>query len=181
MRTHTAFLTAAFALSLAACAASPVPDPIREAAPNQVTVAEAQAQPEQFKGAVVRWGGSILSTENREDETWITVLARPLGNNGRPNEEAAPWGRFIAVLSGFHEPAVYKEDRELTVRGTLTDSVTRAVGEFPYRYPVLRASTHYLWPPRQPARAPYYYDPFWYDPWYGPYPFYPRYYGHPYW
>lgn len=180
MKGRTALLLL-IALALTGCA-STVPEPIRETAPGDVQVSEVQAEPDQFRGAEVRWGGTILATDNREDETWITVLARPLESDGRPRAGAAPLGRFIAVLPGFEEPAVFERDRELTVRGILRETVTRKVGEYPYHYPVVRAGAQYLWPRPEPRR--YYYDP-WYDPWYGPYPyrspFYDPYWMSPYW
>ena len=48
----------------------------------------------------------------------------------------------------------------------MAESITRAVGDFPYRYPVVDVDTYYLWAKPLPATYPYYYDPFWYDPWY---------------
>lgn len=173
------FPVAIAAIMLVGCATT-VPEAIREvpAGPSPV---EVRGDPEQFTGSRVRWGGTITNVRNREAETWIEVVARPLEDNGRPEEGDVSFGRFLARLKGFSDPAIYSEGREITVVGTLAEPVTQQIGEYPYRYPVVDVASHHLWPvqPRAPA---YYYDPYWYDPWYDPwYPFSPwPYYRHPY-
>jgi len=72
----------------------------------------------------------------------------------------------IARIPGFLDPVIYEKQREMTVTGALAEPITRTVGDFPYRYPVVDVDTYYLWAKPLPATYPYYYDPFWYDPWY---------------
>ncbi|MGE5241866.1 MAG: Slp family lipoprotein [Bacteroidota bacterium] len=152
--------------------ASVVPETIRTAAPGNVQIAQVRAQPLQYRDATVRWGGNIVSTRNERDHTVLEIIARNLDNDGRPLEEDNSLGRFLVKAQGFLDPAVYKPEREVTVRGRVEGVVERAIGEFRYSYPVIRADEIYLWKPRPPPTPPYsypypyYYDPFWHDPWY---------------
>jgi outer membrane lipoprotein len=136
-----------------------------------LTVRDVQARP--TIGDRVRWGGEIVAARPRQDETCLEVLSRPLDRRARPIRGDQTLGRFVACASGFYDPTIYAPGRELTVTGTLADATTRKVGDYEYRFPVVKADLTYLWPPR-PERV-LYYDP-WPDPFWGPY------WGHyPYW
>lgn len=160
-------LGAVTAVLLGACA-SVVPETIRTAAPGNVQIAEVRAQPAQYNDAMIRWGGNIISTRNERDHTVLDIVARDLDSDGRPLAEDKSLGRFLVKVHGFLDPAVYKAEREVTVRGRIEGVVEQAIGEYRYTYPVVRADDIYLWKPRLPIdpHYPYYYDPFWYDPWY---------------
>lgn len=166
------FAMIAAALLLAACASN-VPEGIRKAPQGGVGPAEARADAERLQGVPVRWGGVIAAVENRRQETWLEVVARPLAGDGSPKSGDAPnLGRFLARVPQFLDPAVYSDGREITVRGTFVGTETRPIGDYPYRYPVVQVQQHHLWPVA-PEPAAYPYDPFWYDPWY-PYPWWHR-------
>lgn len=156
------------AVLLGGCA-SVVPEAIRSAAPGNVQVAQVREQPRQYRGTVVRWGGNIVKTSNERDDTVIEVVARDLDGDGRPLEDDRSLGRFLVKVHGFLDPAIYKPERELTVRGRIEGVAEQSIGEYRYAYPVVRADDVYLWKPRPPAAAypryPYR-DPFFYDPWY---------------
>ena len=155
--------------ALVGCAGT-IPEPIRN--PGTTTalgVSEVQADPNRHIGVRVRWGGTIIAVTNRERSTQIEVLARALDRGGAPRSGSSADGRFIAEVAGFLDPAEYPKDRELTVVGIITGVETRAVGDYPYVYPVVQADARYLWPEPQPA--PVYPGPWfgpWYDPWWGP-------------
>lgn len=165
------------AVLLGGCATT-VPEPIRTAPPAEVHVEEVRTAPQTFLGTTVRWGGHIVAVRNLRDTTLIEIVARRLDQEGRPLEEDRSSGRFLAKVAGFLDPAIYAAGRELTVRGQIEGVIEQPIGEFPYTYPLVRAERVHLWPPRPvrvPAR-PYYYDPFWYDPWYPwGWPYYPYY------
>lgn len=164
---------------LAGCASS-VPPTIRTAPPGSPELAQARADVERFIGAQVRWGGTIAAVENRSSETWIQVVGRELGSNGRPRESDRSAGRFIARSQGFLDPEIYAKGRLLTVFGTVTGQMTRNIGDYSYQLPVVRVESLHLWEPL-PRYRPYYYDPFWYyEPWY-PYPHSHSWRYHPYW
>ena len=183
MHVHIASIAAA--VILGGCA-SVVPEAIRTAAPGNVQIAQVREQPAQFRDAVVRWGGNIVSTRNERDHTILEIIGRELDDEGRPREEDRSLGRFLAKVQGFLDPAIYKPEREVTVRGSAEGIVEQSIGDFRYSYPLVRADNVYLWAPRPPrtpySHYPYYYDnPFFYDPWYPwgppyyrPWPYLPR-------
>jgi outer membrane lipoprotein len=159
---------------LQGCATSRVPEAIREAPQPSPSVSAVQQQPDVHLGQRVRWGGKILAVHNARTTTEIEILAAPLGSDGKPQEGESGLGRFIVELAGFKDPAEFPEERRLTVVGALTGVVTRNVGDYPYRYPVVAGDVWYLWPNPPPDRyASRFYDP-WYRPWYGPW-YGPRY------
>lgn len=167
-------------LLLSGCA-SQIPPLIREAPSDNPPLELVHANAADYRGRSLRWGGTIIETENREKTTWLSVLARPLYKDGEPRYTDDSAGRFIAIVPEFLDPKVYAADRLVTVSGTLLRTETRKVGEFPYTYPVVAAEAWYLWP--METELPYGYpNPWWYDPWYygpGYYdPWYP--YGYPY-
>lgn len=175
-----------WAALLSGCA-SHIPQPLREpGAP--VTVSQAQRDPAMSIGQRVRWGGRILEVDNLPARTEIIVLARPLTSAGEPRADAEPSGRFIAVVSGFVDPAEYPDQRLLTVVGPITEVVVRDVGEYPYHYPVVAATSLHLWPEAAQTvyEYPVLYGAGWwgwgpvygppYDPFFGP--FYRPWYGY---
>ena len=163
-------VSAVAAVVLAGCA-SVVPEAIRTAAPGNVQIAQVREQPQQFRDTVVRWGGNIVGTRNERDHTVLEIVGRDLDDEGRPRKEDRSLGRFLAKVQGFLDPAIYKPEREVTVRGRIEGIVEQAIGEFRYTYPLVQADDAYLWKPRPPPMPyphhPYYYDdPFFYNPWY---------------
>jgi outer membrane lipoprotein len=167
-------------LLMAACSSS-IPVEIRQTLVNAPGVALVRGQPDSYLSQQVRWGGMILETENKQNSSWLTIIAFPLSDRGEPQTSARSPGRFIARVDEFLEPLVYGRDRLITVKGSFSKTEMLMVGEYPYLYPVIDVEHYYLWPVKQ---VPHYvdYPPYWrYDPWYYPgYPWrYPyRYPGH---
>ncbi|MFU8818550.1 MAG: Slp family lipoprotein [Desulfurivibrio sp.] len=154
--------------------ASVVPDPIRQAPAQNLTTTEVRANPGRYQGVEVRWGGVVAGIENLADHTLIQVVSRPLSGGGRPRDSDAGYGRFLARVPGFVDPAILAPGRELTVRGRVAGIESRPVGDYHYPYILVDVEAHYLWPLPEPDYDPYFYDPWWYDPWYPHrYPFYP--------
>ncbi len=164
-------LLIAICVTVSGCATTP--DPIRDTADGP-TISQVREAPEAFVGERVRWGGTIAAVENGPEDTRVYLVARELYPSGRPRSSDTSAGRFIAVLSGFHDPVILAAGRELTAVGLLQGAVNATVGEFEYLYPVVKAQAHRLWP-RRAARSPYYPYPYYpyhfYDPWY-PHPYY---------
>jgi outer membrane lipoprotein len=165
-------------LLLVGCTTPPI-DAINRAPPGDPSLVEVRAQIEESIGKRVRWGGSIVATENRTQDTQIVIVTRPLDDYGRPQATGESLGRFIARVQGFLDPAVYDRNREITIAGVVDGSVTRSVGDYQYVYVLVRAEAVKLWEPqvvrRYYDRDPFY-DPFWpgrVNPWFSPYPFYP--------
>lgn len=159
-------------LLLAGC--SSIPEPIRKAPPSNPSLVEVRSAPERFQGEEVRWGGTIAGVENLEEQTVLEVVARDLDSSGQPRRRDASAGRFLAMVDGFIDPAIYAVDREITVVGAITGSQRRKLGSMNYLYPEVHVEHHYLWPVREPECWDC--DPFYRDPWYPygyPYPYYP--------
>lgn len=160
--------------TLAACSSN-IPLEISQEVPAAPSFSQIQKQPNAYPQQPLRWGGTILKTENKHNESWVSIIAFPLNSNGRPLESDQSPGRFIAVFDQYLEPLVYSQDREITVHGTLIGTETIKVGEYPYVYPLLKVDSYYLWDPRpeiNEVNPPYYW------PYYPPYynlRYYPRY------
>ena len=175
MRTTSCLLAAV--MLLAGCASYPdLPDAIRNPPPGDApTPSQVSAEPDTYQGLQVRWGGTLLEVRNQSQESWLEVLAYPLERSGRPETSEAATGRFFARVQGFVDPAVFSRGREVSVAGTLGEAVGQKIGGHEYRYPVVDASAHYLWPRREVRRDPYWhsYPYYWRDPFF--------YYGRPLW
>ena len=138
-----------------------------------LTFTEIQKDPQRYLGKVVLWGGVIVETENRKDETLFKVMRTELDYEKRPVNRDRSTGRFIVRAAGFLDPAIYREGREITVAGEVAGKEVLPIGGIMYTYPVISAKEIRLW--EKGVGAPYGYSPwFW-----GPYPY--GYYGYPYW
>ena len=140
---------------LAACA---TPAPLKGAfspiTPQQASATDAT-------GAMVRWGGRIVSVEPQAQRTCFEMISLRLQDSGRPsssNDQAG--GRFIACRAGFYDPALFEKNREVTFTGVVEGYETRKIGEYDYRFPKVDASVVYLWPERDNVRVVR--DPFMY-------------------
>ena len=140
-------------------------------------LAEAQASPDQYRSQKVRWGGIILETDNQASRTRLTILSKPLYDDGEPKNVSGSDGRFIAVFPAFLEPHVYVKNRKITVVGRLQGNEVVQIGDYPYSHPLVEVEAHYLWPV-EVERTYDDWPPWWYDPWYHPFyhPYYPYHY-----
>jgi outer membrane lipoprotein len=164
-------------ISLTGCA-SDIPPEIKTAPQNSPTVSMARADSGRFVGDLVRWGGVIAKVENRQNQTWIEIVARELDSSGRPRDGDFSPGRFIAVLPGFLDPAVYAKARAITVSGILEGSINQLIGQHSYSYLKVLADSHVLWKPIPRNNSYNYGYPYsgsymWYRP--GPYRHYHHY------
>ncbi|MGH9895355.1 MAG: Slp family lipoprotein [bacterium] len=132
-------------LSLGACQGT-VPIEIRESAPGSPNLSEAREKVRAFDGVRVRWGGTIVSVKNRENDTLIEILGKALGSDGEPVAADDTLGRFMVRVEGFLDPAIYRPNRDVTVYGRLEKPTERTVGERPYTFPVVQSQTLHLWP-----------------------------------
>ena len=169
MKPFTGILLA-LGLLLTACATTP--SAVREAPPGDLQLREARDDVSAHTGMPVRWGGVIVSVENKDNETWIEVLELKLSRAGKPKRYSRSGGRFFVRVKGFLDPTVYAKGQEITVVGILEGDAERSIGKQSYSFPVVNADEHYLGHPDRRYR---------YDPPYNHYGYYPRYrYGHGY-
>lgn len=157
MSRRVMFLSVAGALALGGCAT--IPQPLQG---NYPPVSLEAARSGSAASAQVRWGGEIIETQPREQQTCFFVLAEPLDSQARPRADGDSTGRFVACKDGFYDPEVFRKGRELTVTGTLAGTIQHKIGEFDYTYPKVEANTVYLWP-RRPMYVQRPYEPW--GPW----------------
>lgn len=131
-------------LILSACSGSMQSRPIM--GDRSISPLEAAQEIPQDKSVVVEWGGVIVETHNKESSTEVQVIAYPLKDNGRPDLDAPPTGRFIAVSPGYLETADYTKERTITLSGTLLGLRQGKVGEADYSFPLLNPNEMQLWP-----------------------------------
>lgn len=167
----------AVAALLGGCASVP-PAELGKAPADVPSQAAVQGSPADYVGKTVRWGGEILGISNARGYTDVEIYGRPLFDDAEPRPDGGDGVRFIARVQRFLDPVEYKAGKRLTVQGRLQAAVTRPVGEFEYRYPLVAVDAMHLWPvyesPAVPAwyRDPYY-DPWWpWGPW-GPHRYWP--------
>lgn len=160
---YAAFLLTA--LLVYGCAA-PFSEGLKKQVDETVSISRVMADPKTHQGALVMWGGIILSTLPREKTTVIEIIERPLDSQKRPKETDTTHGRFLASYNGFLDPAVYCQGREITVVGKISGSESAMIGDYNYTYPVVAMEERYLWPvPSEPVYPAYpaypYYNPWW--------------------
>ena len=96
--------------------------------------------------ATLEWGGVIVEPENLTDSTELQVIAYPLQNNGRPDLDENPVGRFIAIAPGYLETAEYHRGRQITLSGQVIGIRQGSVGEADYLFPLIEPAEIQLWP-----------------------------------
>jgi len=153
--------------TLVACSAKPV---LPVAEPNP-PVASVQQDVSAHQNMPITWGGIILETNNAEKQSEILIITKRLTSSTRPIEGDQTLGRFIARVDGFLDPAIYAQDREISIHGIIIGKDIRKVDSYDYTYPIVQVSQHHLWPVRVEYNDGYY-DNYWYAPYYHPYPYY---------
>ena len=105
-------------------------------------------------GARVRWGGVLVRTEPQQARTCFEVLSLRLDPSGRPVRDTDDaHGRFVACRSGFYDPALFAEGREVSFIGRIDGVEVRSIGEYDARLPRIEADTVLLWPRRHPVEV----------------------------
>ena len=154
-----------------------VPASLQSNEVNMVSLQTAKKDPALAKGKNARWGGLITQVVNNENNTWVEILALELNSSARPIEQRNNnMGRFIAEFPEFLDPAVYEENRLITVVGLVDEPLDGKIGDYNYTYPRVIVQAHHLWSKtsRRPMPAPgiwhrHYLWPYWYGFEYGPY------------
>ncbi len=109
-----------------------------------IAVSEIQAGTSEL-GQPVRWGGTVVNVQNKQDITVIEVVSRPLLASGRPARNDKTQGRFLAEVSGFLDPEILVEGRDITLTGVVKQLQDGTVGEANYSYPVLSVFKYHFW------------------------------------
>ncbi len=160
---------------VAACAPAISPQ-LRQQVDRGLSFAQLTADPDSYRGKMVLLGGVIVQTVPKPGVTEIEILQKPLDYWDEPVDGDRSGGRFLVQAEGFHDPAIYRADRKITVVGEVAGSEVRKLEALDYRYPVIQAKAVKLWPrpfPSPPPGYPGYYRwdwPYYWGPWwFGPY------------
>jgi outer membrane lipoprotein len=162
------FIMGCLAMALSAC--SVMSSQMRAQVDTPKSYQDLVQNPATSVGLNVILGGYVVSVTNQDDKTTLMLLQAPLGFQDQPGQRDKSKGRLIVEYPGFLDPAVYAEDRKVTVGGRILGGGSRGGGDTPFPYLRIAATELHLWP--QPKT----YEP--YDPWWY-YPPYYRYYGYP--
>jgi outer membrane lipoprotein len=150
--------------------------PVKEGdGPRDLSYRDLIEQADRYIDQTVVVGGYVLSVENQRDRTLVLALQAPLGVAQEPKARDLSEGRLILLYDGFLDPEVFTKNRKFTVGGKIIGSsaTEKEAESFPYLR--LKVEEIHLWP-KEPILRP---DPYWYDPWWRPYPWY--WYPYPYW
>jgi outer membrane lipoprotein len=147
-----------------------ISETVRQQAQPSVSFAELRTNPEALKGRTVILGGEILQTTNLRDGTRIEVLQRPLSESETPKLTDTSGGRFMAFCKEYLDPAVYAQQRRITVAGQVLGTFSGKVGEVDYPYPMISCEETHLLPTASAEALRYAAYPWWYG---GPYFYYP--------
>jgi len=159
-------------LLLSGCSHVLSEDALRSANPA-LDLATVMAAPDRYQGQVLLLGGTIIENRAGREGTVLEVLSYTLDRWGGPGHPDEQGGRFLAETSRFLDPTLFGEGYFITMTGRLERVETRDLRGTPYAYPVFTIQEAYVrdvnaYPPSPP---PYYYDPF-----YSRYPFWPYHY-----
>ncbi|MDO9269823.1 MAG: Slp family lipoprotein [Methylobacter sp.] len=162
-----------FTICLLLNACSTLPTAIKNPPLDDISYTQAILNIANYKNAPVRWGGIIVDVENEQNFSLVQVLYYPLDSDGEPQKDKPNQGRFVFKSPEFLDPAVYTQNTEITVAGTLIGDIERTIGKKVMRLPLISATTIYRWPVYVYDNR---YDSFGYgygyNPYYGGYPYY---------
>lgn len=130
------------------------------------------SNPHLYQSMTFRWGGTIISVENKQNFSHAQILFYPLNSYGRPQIDKKTQGRFAIKSDKLLDPAIFKKEMEITVNGKLTGEIEQKIDEKTVKIPLLSLDHIHIWPKLSPeeSRYPYYYP-------YSPHPFF---YSYPY-
>lgn len=123
--------------------------PVIQQVNQQAELAAVVAAPGTYTGDMVLWSGRIIATEPLKEGTLIEILHKPSDFNQRPEQSDRTQGRFLALNTGYLDPAIYETGREVTIAGRFNEMRTRPLGEIDYTYPLVAVKEIYLWPQRE--------------------------------
>ncbi|QSX78259.1 Slp family lipoprotein [Agrilutibacter solisilvae] len=139
------YILAIVALLASACASAPRP---LQGTFNEITPRDAAEA--DITGTMVRWGGRVVGVEPQANRTCFEMISTRLSGYARPYWETDDTGgRFIACRTGFYDPALFEQNREVTFTGRVDGYENRNIGQYAYRFPRMEADVVYLWPIRE--------------------------------
>lgn len=133
------------ALALLVCACSPISPQLKRDVNPAITMAQIMKDTRRFEGQTALLGGRIIKTEVKRDQTILEILQLPLDYQDRPDPSGPSEGRFLVAFDQYLDPAIFSEDRLITVVGRVVGTRMGKIGEIEYTYPLLTARGAHLW------------------------------------
>jgi outer membrane lipoprotein len=162
------FFAAVPLLTLTGCA-SPISQQVRQEAAKNLSFSEVLANPGAYNGKIVIWGGVIVKTVSRAEQSDLYLSETPLELSGRPRGREYSEGEFVAKTSESLDPKTYAAGRTVTIAGEIIGQELGSYRGAPYAYPVIRVKELHLWEETPPLRWEW-----WKIPYYSPYRFTPQ-------
>ncbi|BDH45498.1 membrane protein [Salmonella enterica subsp. enterica serovar Choleraesuis] len=158
-----------------------VPDAIKGTSPTpQQDLVRVLNAPQLYIGQESRFGGKVLSVDNKAGKTRLEIATVPLDEGARPVLGEPSRGRIYADINGFLDPVDFR-GQLVTVVGPITGVEHGKIGQSDYTFVVVNTIGWKRWRvvqqvvmPPQPMMDPwmwgprhrwaYGYGPGWYDP-----------------
>lgn len=134
-----------FLLLTVALGCAQIPEKL-DLAVSDVRVSDVKESAQEHVGKRVRWGGIVHDVENREQDTLVTIIAKPLDDSARPTKTTEYFGRFILRIESFVDPVTLPVGREMTAVGLVEPTLHKKIGDYVYPYPLLKTEHFVLWP-----------------------------------
>jgi outer membrane lipoprotein len=128
---------------------------------RSVTYRMLKEEPDRYQGRYLLLGGAVASVRNAKGESVLEVVQYNLDSDGMPLEPNLEGGRFLARTDRFIDPLIFKNDRLVTLVGSVSGHRKQTLGDMEYDYPIINIREMHIW--RRPS--PVYYYPY-------PYPYY---------
>lgn len=153
-----------------------VPAELATQVDSNVRFVDLQAAPANYLGRIVMFGGVVIGSKQRNNETEIEMLELPMGANGPLTEDRLrSKGRFLVVRNELVDPATIPTGTPISIVGAVKGVITKPLDESDYTYPVLEAKHIVNWSTIAAQRSD---DPVYLSPFFAPAPY--GYFGSPY-
>jgi outer membrane lipoprotein len=119
---------------------------VRKEAEPPVAFETLMKEANSYVGRTVIVGGYILATEKRAYTTIVLTLQAPLGFRHEPASRGKSQGRFIVLHKDFLDPAVYSNDRKITVAGYFVGLTNEDDERCPNTCLKIESRQIHLWP-----------------------------------
>ncbi|WP_051617217.1 Slp family lipoprotein [Desulfonatronovibrio hydrogenovorans] len=144
-----------FLLLVCAVGCSPFSRQAMDEVQREIRFKHVLEDPGRFVGKTVILGGVIVEAIVKPGDTLIIVRQTELDFQKRPRDLDRSLGRFMIRHSGFMDPAIYGQGRELTVIGNISGQKEGLVGERTYVYPLIQVQHLRLWDMRKAVTSCY--------------------------
>ncbi len=142
-----------------------------------VTYAMLKNNPDSLVGKHVLLGGVIAGVKNTSEGSQLEVMQVSLDATGMPEDTFHTEGRFLAITDSFLDSMIFKQGRLVTLVGEVKGKKIMPLDAVDYTYPLVSIKEIHVWKNYEyekgypyPTPPPsYYYDPYYYGYWPGPY------------